>query len=75
MMRERKTPIISANDRTAIFRAAAELELYANELRIAHTMDGQWGDERDARRDHDRLLRLAARLRRLHRYSDPRVRA
>ena len=29
-------------------------------------------DEHDARRDHDRLLRLAARLRRLHRYSDPR---
>lgn len=73
-MRERKTPIISANYRTAIFRAAAELELYANELRIAYTLDGQW-DEREARRDHDRLLRLAARLRRLHRYSDPRVRA
>lgn len=29
-MQERKRP--SANDRTAIFRAAAELELYANEL-------------------------------------------
>lgn len=74
-MQERKRPIISANDRTAIFRAAAELELYANELRAAHTVDGEWGGEREARRDHDRLLRLAARLRRLHRYSDPRVRA
>ena len=71
-MRERKRPIISANDRAAIFSAAAELELYANELRISYTLDGQWGDEHDARRDHDRLLRLAARLRRLHRYSDPR---
>ncbi len=57
---------ISANDRSAIFAAAAELELSANVLRDCHTIDGEWRGEAKAKAEHNRLLRLATRLRKLH---------
>ena len=44
---------ISANDRSAIFAAAAELELSANVLRDCHTIDGEWRGEAKAKAERD----------------------
>jgi hypothetical protein len=44
-------------------RAAAILEREAAGIRNGHTIDGRWDGTREAKRDHDEMLRLAAQLR------------
>jgi hypothetical protein len=44
-------------------RAAAILEREAAGIRNGHTIDGRWDGTREAKRDHDEMLRVAAQLR------------
>lgn len=51
---------MSANTLT---RAAEMLDESAAALRGYHTLNGDWGDEHEARESHDEMLAVAAELR------------
>jgi hypothetical protein len=49
--------------RKLLDRATAILEREAEGIRAAHATFGRWDDCREAKRDHDEMLRIAAQLR------------
>jgi hypothetical protein len=49
--------------RALLDRAAAIIEREAMGIRVAHATFGRWDDCREAKRDHDEMLRVAAQLR------------
>lgn len=50
---------MTSETKTATQQAAAELRNIAADIRQAHTVDGDWGAELEAKAEHDRLLFLA----------------
>ncbi|MDR5797207.1 MULTISPECIES: hypothetical protein [Caballeronia] len=49
--------------RALLDRAAAIIEREAEGIRAAHGTFGRWDDCKEAKRDHDEMLRIAAQLR------------
>lgn len=51
-------------DRTLIDEAARLLRDDADGLRLAHTLDGEWGEETEAKAIHDNMVRVASGMQR-----------
>lgn len=61
-----RTQPLTPSDRKVLISAALELDATAQCIHDSDTLDGEWGpDERQAKREHDKLRRLAAKLRRI----------
>lgn len=56
---------MNRDDCRVVYAAANELSATARDIRSAHTLNGDWGDERAAKAWHDKCLQLAMRLRQI----------
>ncbi|WP_153259977.1 hypothetical protein, partial [Burkholderia multivorans] len=54
--------VLTAEARATIMDACASISRSADELKDCHTVDGDWGDDVDAKAFYEAELRLLARL-------------
>lgn len=56
--------------RKLLDRAAAIIEREAMGIRVAHATFGRWDNCKEAKRDHDEMVRIAAQLRQSELFHD-----